>query len=78
MTLFERFDFRLPVLRIPNVCEGCGQSFACEIGLKGCWCSKVDVSEKTRKVLKEKYRRCLCRSCLETAETETQTRESQD
>jgi hypothetical protein len=70
MKLRERFNFNLPVLRISQSCEACGQSFACEIGLKGCWCSQVKLSEQTRQTLKAKYQRCLCRACLETAENE--------
>ena len=70
MTLLERLKIRIPVLRIPQSCEGAGRSFACEIGLRGCWCSHVIVSERTREVLRAKYRRCLCRACLDKGEIE--------
>jgi hypothetical protein len=78
MRLFRRLNLSLPLLRIPRLCEACGQSFACEIGLRGCWCSQVKVSEKTRVVIRAKYRRCVCRACLENAETETRNGELQD
>lgn len=74
MKLLERFNFSLPVLRRPQSCQACGQSFACEIGIKGCWCSHVKVSEETREAIRAKYRRCLCRTCLQKAEVESSER----
>jgi len=68
MKLFERLKTSLPVLRIPQSCEACGQSFACEIGLTGCWCLHVKLSAPARQALRAKYRRCLCRDCLGKAE----------
>lgn len=59
----------LPTLNRPQQCPACGEAFACEIGLQGCWCSEVKVSDSTLKALRDKYKGCLCRSCLEKAET---------
>lgn len=58
----------LPTLKRAQECPACGNTFACEINLNGCWCSEVKVSESTREVLRSKYTGCLCRACLEAAE----------
>ena len=63
----------LPTIQRPQLCPECGQPFACEIGLKGCWCGQVKLSETTFKALRAKYKSCLCRPCLERAETEHQS-----
>ena len=55
----------LPVLREPSVCEACGAPFTCGAKLSGCWCSEIKLSDETRAELKNRYRRCLCRQCLE-------------
>jgi len=34
--------------------------------LKGCWCSKLELSDEQRTNLAEQYNDCLCRKCLET------------
>jgi len=57
-----------------QVCEACGSEFACEFTLRGCWCVDIKLSDETQKLLKEKYRSCLCRRCLETFEDEQQAR----
>lgn len=59
----------LPVINRPQQCPACGEPFACEIGLQGCWCSDVKVSAATLVTLRSKYKGCLCRSCLEKAES---------
>ena len=59
----------LPVIKRPQQCPACGEAFACEIGLQGCWCSDVKVSASTLETLRSKYKGCLCRSCLEKAES---------
>jgi hypothetical protein len=67
----KRGDTRiLPTIQRAQLCPECGESFACEIGLSGCWCSQVKLSESTLKALRVKYKSCLCRPCLEKAETE--------
>jgi hypothetical protein len=53
------------------MCERCGGEFACEIGLKGCWCTDVALSEATRKNMRDQYKDCLCRACLEALDAET-------
>ena len=54
-------------------CPACGQEFACEISLQGCWCSEVKVSAATRDALRGEYKSCLCRACLEAAEARHST-----
>src|ERR1041384_224694 len=58
----------LPTLNRAQECPACGEPFACEINLNGCWCSEVKLSSETLQVLRSKYNRCLCRSCLESAQ----------
>lgn len=78
MTLLKRIGLMLPVLRKTKACEACGESFACEISLgKGCWCGEVKLSEDTRQKLREKYRNCLCRACLEKAEAKDSESEAE-
>jgi len=69
MKLLSILSSKLPVLRKTQACEGCGQSFACEISLgEGCWCMQVRLCEGTRQEFRAKYKACLCRDCLEKAE----------
>lgn len=77
MKLLSILGSRLPVLRKTQDCEGCGQSFACEISLgRGCWCMNVKLCEGTRQELRAKYKACLCRGCLERAEASHQAAEA--
>jgi len=48
-----------------RVCEACGNEFSCGASLRGCWCSEINLSDATRAELKDRYRNCLCRECLE-------------
>ena len=50
---------------VPETCAACGEKFVCGATLAGCWCSEVKLSEETRAKLKERYKGCLCRACLE-------------
>ena len=68
----------LPTIERAQLCPQCGQSFACEIDLKGCWCGQVKLSQTTLKALRARYKSCLCRPCLERAETEHQLLSSED
>lgn len=78
MTLLKRIGLMLPVLRKTQACEGCGESFACEISLgKGCWCGEVKLADETRQELRANYRNCLCRACLEKAEGKNLKSEAQ-
>lgn len=49
----------------PAVCEDCGNDFTCGAALNGCWCEEIELSERVRGELREMFRDCLCRSCLE-------------
>jgi hypothetical protein len=78
VSLLKRIVLKLPVLRKTQLCEACGQSFACEISLgKGCWCGEVKLSEDTRRELRSTYRNCLCRACLEDVVAKTKSREAE-
>ena len=46
-------------------CEACGKEFSCGASLYGCWCSEIQLNDKTRAELRSRYRDCLCRDCLE-------------
>jgi Cysteine-rich CWC len=73
MSLANRLLAKLPTLSRSQQCESCGQPFSCELGLSGCWCSQIKISETTRQILRSKFKSCLCRSCLEQAESERQS-----
>lgn len=55
-----------PFRRAPRECEACGKAFVCGASLKGCWCVEIKLGTATRKELREQYKDCLCRECLET------------
>jgi len=57
----------LPTLSRAQECPACGEPFACEINLSGCWCSEVKLSADTLQALRARYSGCLCRTCLESA-----------
>ena len=44
-----------PTIKRPGTCESCGQPFACELSLAGCWCSKVDLTDGARVEMRTKY-----------------------
>jgi len=48
-------------------CESCGNDFTCGASLKGCWCSEIKLSDKTRGEFRSRFKDCLCRECLEKA-----------
>jgi hypothetical protein len=54
-----------PRFREPSVCEACGEEFTCGATLAGCWCTEVKLTDEARASLRERYRKCLCRACLE-------------
>lgn len=60
----------LPVVRPAEKCEACGKEFRCNASVWGCWCAEIKLSDAARARLKEKYRGCLCRECLEKAAAE--------
>jgi hypothetical protein len=53
--------------REPSTCEACGQPFTCGATLAGCWCTEVALTDDVRADLRQRYRKCLCRPCLEAA-----------
>jgi hypothetical protein len=48
------------------VCESCGAEFECGAARGSCWCAEVELDEAARAELRERFRRCLCRPCLES------------
>ena len=50
---------------VTETCAACGEKFVCGATLAGCWCSEVKLSEEMRANLKERYKGCLCPTCLE-------------
>jgi Cysteine-rich CWC len=54
-----------PSLREPSTCESCGGEFTCGATLAGCWCGELKLTDETRADLSARFRRCLCRACLE-------------
>jgi Cysteine-rich CWC len=65
MKLRDLTSLILPRLRAPSTCEACGAEFTCGASLAGCWCTEIKLSEAVRKILRARYRNCLCRACLE-------------
>ena len=53
-----------PVVRRDRTCGSCGQPFACELSLGGCWCSEIKLTDATRARLRAVFSDCLCRECL--------------
>jgi hypothetical protein len=67
---------QLAVLVTPRLsrkltCESCGKEFSCGASLTGCWCGEISLSDAHRAALKERFRDCLCRECLEKIGAET-------
>ena len=56
-----------PSLRPNQKCEACGEEFHCGASVWGCWCAEVQLNEQTRAELRQKYKNCLCRACMEKA-----------
>ncbi len=54
-----------PTNGIPKVktCPACGGTFECFN--QECWCGQVPLSGETLAQLRQSYKGCLCRSCLE-------------
>jgi hypothetical protein len=48
---------------IEKTCESCGQLFPCQKEGE-CWCRSVELDPGTRTQLENKFRDCLCESCL--------------
>jgi hypothetical protein len=54
-----------PRFREPSICEACGEEFVCGATLTGCWCTEIQTTPEQRGKMRERYSRCLCRTCLE-------------
>ncbi len=67
MKLRKLLSLAFSGFREPQECEGCRRPFTCGASVTGCWCLKVKLGEEARGRLRAKYRRCLCRACLENA-----------
>jgi hypothetical protein len=79
MVLKEFTGRVLPQFRQPSVCEACGEQFACGAESSSCWCQEIKLSEATQAELRARYRRCLCRTCLENyAEVEKNNGEKEE
>ena len=51
----------------PSTCEACGGAFTCGATITGCWCVGIQLDDATRARLRSRYKKCLCRVCLERA-----------
>lgn len=47
-----------------SVCPQCGQTFTCSTATGKCWCQNFSISDENLKLLKTRYKTCLCPSCL--------------
>lgn len=65
MSLKNIFGIFSEKYKAPSICESCGDEFVCGATLKGCWCTDIEISDAARQKLKRKFRKCLCRKCLE-------------
>jgi hypothetical protein len=65
MTLRKLLSFVSLRWREPSLCEACGDQFICGATIRGCWCTEIKLGETTRAQLRERYKQCLCRACLE-------------
>jgi hypothetical protein len=65
MALRRIAGFFIPSLRQPINCEACGKDFVCGAGLTGCWCMEIKLETQTRTKMRQQFRDCLCRNCLE-------------
>lgn len=49
----------------PAVCERCKNTFECNpFQITECQCYGIQLNDKERAYLNEKYKGCLCRNCL--------------
>lgn len=49
---------------IEKICEKCGTAFNCKHSAD-CWCVKYSIDKQLGMHLREKYKDCLCKNCLE-------------
>jgi hypothetical protein len=66
MALRRIAGFFFSGLRQPMPCESCGEQFICGAGLKGCWCMEIKLDAAARAKMRQQFRDCLCRNCLQS------------
>lgn len=71
MALRRIAGFFFPVLRQPILCQSCHEDFTCGAGLTGCWCMEIKLDSSARAKMREQFRDCLCRNCLESYANES-------
>ena len=71
MKLREFIGGVLPTLQRELVCERCGERFTCGASLGGCWCAEIKLSDAAHAQLRQQYRDCLCRKCMEAAASDS-------
>ena len=77
MKLRKALGIISPRWREPSACEACGEPFVCGASITGCWCMNFKLSAQVRADLRSRYRRCLCRKCMEGfARSEGETAET--
>jgi cysteine-rich CWC protein len=52
---------------VQKVCAKCGLPFECASPASDCWCMTVLAWESVRASALEKYKDCLCKTCLSLA-----------
>jgi hypothetical protein len=50
------------------MCEACGEPFACELSLSGCWCRTIALTDAARAQIRAQFKNCLCPACLKAYE----------
>ena len=48
---------------VTKVCEACHQAFEC--GQYGCWCTKLNITERQMTWIEQSFHDCLCPVCLQ-------------
>ncbi|WP_460686687.1 cysteine-rich CWC family protein [Niabella aquatica] len=49
----------------PKTCPRCKSAFECKVGcITICQCYGISFSEEEKKLISDRYKGCLCRSCL--------------
>jgi hypothetical protein len=71
MALRRIAGFFIPVLRQPILCQSCNEDFICGAGLTGCWCMEIKLDASARAKMRQQFRDCLCRHCLESYANES-------
>jgi hypothetical protein len=48
-----------------KTCEACGKEFGCGAASAKCWCFEIDLSKETLGKLRQDFKSCLCKDCLD-------------